>query len=92
MTIRLFLIRWFHWTVEEFEILANPNNCEMTILEKLENGKYKLQVEPRKLDKKHKFQRPISIVNLSFFHNFAVTKLKFRTAVTKITIEFFSLK
>jgi len=25
--MRLFLMRWYHWTVEEFENLANPPNC-----------------------------------------------------------------
>lgn len=27
MLMRLFLMRWFHWTVEEFERLKNPPNC-----------------------------------------------------------------
>ncbi len=49
MTIRLFLMRWFHWTVEEFENLRNPKNCSITILEKNENNKYKLKT---KLEKK----------------------------------------
>jgi broad specificity phosphatase PhoE len=26
MTLRLFLMRWFQWTVEEFETLRNPKN------------------------------------------------------------------
>lgn len=42
LTIRLFLMKWFHWTVEEFENLKNPKNCEITILEKTESEKYKL--------------------------------------------------
>lgn len=25
MSIRLFLMKWFHWTVEEFEVLKNPD-------------------------------------------------------------------
>ncbi len=29
MTLRMFLMRWFHWTVEEFETLRNPRNCEI---------------------------------------------------------------
>ena len=29
MTLRMFLMRWFRWTVEEFETLRNPKNCEM---------------------------------------------------------------
>ena len=27
MLMRLFLMRWYHWTVEEFENLKNPPNC-----------------------------------------------------------------
>ena len=27
MLMRLFLMRWYHWTVEEFEKLDNPPNC-----------------------------------------------------------------
>ena len=62
MTIRLFLMRWFHWTVEQFELLANPANCEMIIMERLEDGKYRLTAEPRKWDKtEHSFQRPLSL-------------------------------
>lgn len=48
MTIRLFLMKWFHWTVEEFEQLKNPSNCSMFILEQNEQGKYKLITEPEK--------------------------------------------
>jgi broad specificity phosphatase PhoE len=32
LTIRLFLMRWLHWTVEKFETLSNPDNCEIIIL------------------------------------------------------------
>ena len=28
-TLRIFLMRWFKWTVEEFESLRNPKNCEI---------------------------------------------------------------
>ena len=43
MTLRLFLMRWFHWTVEEFERLRNPRNCEIVIMElDADLGKYKL--------------------------------------------------
>jgi len=27
MLMRIFLMRWYHWTVEEFEKLQNPPNC-----------------------------------------------------------------
>lgn len=42
MTLRIILMRWFHWTVEEFELIRNPANCGYYILELQENNKYKL--------------------------------------------------
>ena len=35
-------MRWFHWTVEEFEATANPKNCEIFHLELQDDNKYKL--------------------------------------------------
>ena len=40
MTLRVFLMRWFHWSVEEFEAVKNPNNCQIVVLEKNQYGKY----------------------------------------------------
>ncbi len=48
LTLRLFLMRWFHWTVEEFEKLKNPENCAIIVLEKQENNKYKLIMDLEK--------------------------------------------
>ena len=63
MSIRLFLMRWFHWTVEEFELLANPHNCEMIILEKTDTNKYILKSELSKYDSAyHSFSRPIKLM------------------------------
>jgi broad specificity phosphatase PhoE len=42
LTIRLFCMRWFHWSVEHFERLRNPSNCEHFILELQPDDKYKL--------------------------------------------------
>lgn len=61
MTIRLFLMRWFQWTVEEFETLANPPNCSIVILTLEENGKYKLETEMKKHTVLHKYQRELKI-------------------------------
>jgi broad specificity phosphatase PhoE len=33
LTIRLFCMRWFHWSVEQFEKLRNVMNCEKIILQ-----------------------------------------------------------
>lgn len=40
MTLRLFLMRWFHWTVEEFGQVHNPHNCQVVIMEKQSNDKF----------------------------------------------------
>lgn len=42
LTMRLFCMRWFHWSVAEFESLSNPGNAEMRLLVLGENGKYKM--------------------------------------------------
>ncbi|MEU4149553.1 histidine phosphatase family protein [Streptomyces sp. NPDC026659] len=42
LAMRLFCMRWFHWTVSEFESLSNPGNAEMRMLVLGENGKYAL--------------------------------------------------
>ena len=42
VTLRLFLMRWFHWSVEEFELLRNPLNCQIVIMQKDSNDKYNL--------------------------------------------------
>jgi broad specificity phosphatase PhoE len=49
MTLRIFLMRWFRWTVEEFESLRNPRNCEIVIME-LDHatGKYRIISEMKR--------------------------------------------
>lgn len=57
MTMRVFLMRFFHMTVEEFELLANPKNAEPFVLELQDDGHYKLVTEPRKYEsREHSFQ------------------------------------
>ena len=41
MTMRVLLMRWFHMTVEEFELLANPSNCGLYHLQ-LVDSKYQI--------------------------------------------------
>jgi broad specificity phosphatase PhoE len=52
MTLRLFLMRWFHWTVEEFENLRNPRNCQVVVMSKRTDDKYELVTKLRKRDGK----------------------------------------
>ncbi|BBC93204.1 histidine phosphatase family protein [Streptomyces griseofuscus] len=42
LAMRLFCMRWFHWTVAEFESLSNPDNAEMRMLVLGEDGRYTL--------------------------------------------------
>jgi len=35
LTMRIFLMRWFHWSVDEFMEVYNPDNCDPIILERL---------------------------------------------------------
>ena len=42
MTLRLFLMRWFHWTIEEFEALQNPHNCQIVVMQKDSKDRYNL--------------------------------------------------
>ena len=50
LTLRLFLMRWLHWTVEDFENLHNPRNCQIVILRKKIDDRYELI---SKLEKRH---------------------------------------
>lgn len=40
---RVFLMKWYHFTVEYFEDLRNINHCEFLIMRKQDNGKYLLE-------------------------------------------------
>ncbi|POX49213.1 histidine phosphatase family protein [Streptomyces sp. Ru71] len=42
LAMRLFCMRWFHWTVAEFESLSNPGNGEVRMLVLGDDGKYTL--------------------------------------------------
>ncbi|MFD6416530.1 histidine phosphatase family protein [Streptomyces sp. NPDC060194] len=42
LTMRLFCMRWFHWSVAEFESLVNPGNAETRALILGEDGRYTL--------------------------------------------------
>ena len=50
LTNRLLVTRWLHWTPEQYELLKNPENCALWVMELQEDGRYKmatrLRVEP----------------------------------------------
>jgi len=59
MSMRLFLMRWFHLTVEQFEVIKNPKNCGYFILEKNKKDKYDLMTPYQVYEKPtHNFQFP----------------------------------
>ncbi|KAD3640335.1 hypothetical protein R6Q59_003172 [Mikania micrantha] len=41
---RVFLMKWFKWTVEQFEYLNNLNNCEFRVMQLGDGGDYSLAV------------------------------------------------
>jgi len=54
ITARLFVMRWMHWTVDDFEALHNPNNCALIVLKRYDgaNGPtYRLTRESREMIK-----------------------------------------
>lgn len=42
LTMRLFCMRWFHWSVEYFESISNPPNGGFVVLERQPDQRYKL--------------------------------------------------
>lgn len=45
LTIKVFLMRWFHWSVEDFEKYDTPDNCAIIRMDLQDNGKYNLMTE-----------------------------------------------
>ncbi|SDC80363.1 phosphoglycerate mutase family protein [Rhodococcus tukisamuensis] len=43
LTMRLFCMRWFHWSVEYFESLENPGNAETRSLVREPDGRFSLE-------------------------------------------------
>ncbi|XP_010550965.1 PREDICTED: phosphoglycerate mutase-like protein AT74 [Tarenaya hassleriana] len=44
LTSRVFLMKWFKWTVEQFEGLNNPGNSEIRVMESGYGGEYSLAI------------------------------------------------
>ena len=47
LTLRIFLARWFHWTVEQFEATINPPNAQLLVMDGGVDGRRVLQREGR---------------------------------------------
>ncbi len=61
LTIRLFIMRYFHLTVEEFERMVAPKNCALVVLELQEDGSYKLRTEIIYSEEQPRYSRPIQL-------------------------------
>ncbi|BFG37026.1 hypothetical protein CerSpe_233000 [Prunus speciosa] len=44
LTSRVFLMKWFKWTVEQFEHLNNLGNCEFQVMQLGKGGEYSLAI------------------------------------------------
>ncbi|KAJ9541156.1 hypothetical protein OSB04_027662 [Centaurea solstitialis] len=44
LTSRVFLMKWFKWTVEQFEYLHNFGNCEFRVMQLGAGGEYSLSI------------------------------------------------
>lgn len=45
LTIKAFLMRWFHWSVEDFDKYDTPDNCAIIRMDLQDNDRYKLMTE-----------------------------------------------
>jgi len=45
LALRLFLMRWFQWTVEQFESTYNPPNGGLAVMVRQADGRYELTQE-----------------------------------------------
>ena len=61
LTIRLFIMRFFHLTVEDFEQMTAPKNCDLVILELQQDGHYRLITEMEKSSEPLRYSRPIKL-------------------------------
>ena len=60
LTIRLFLMRFFHLTVEQFEQMMSPANCALVVLE-LHDDAYRLVSQMEYSDEPLRYSRPIRL-------------------------------
>ena len=61
LTIRLFIMRFFHLTVEEFELMLAPRNCALVVLELQDDGHYRLTTKLDYSQEPLRYSRPIKL-------------------------------
>ena len=55
LTIRVILMRWFRWTVQEFETMVNPRNANPLVMERKKNSKRKFKLTPESWNMLHSY-------------------------------------
>lgn len=61
LAIRLFIMRFFHLPVEDFERMTAPKNCDLVILELQKDGHYQLTTEMAYSTEPLRYSRPIKL-------------------------------
>lgn len=61
LTMRLFIMRFFHLTVEEFESMLPPQNCELVVMELQPDGHYSLMTDMEYSSEPLRYSRPIKL-------------------------------
>ncbi len=61
LTIRLFMMKYFHLTVEDFERMLSPKNCSLVIMELQPDGSYELRTEIIYSEEQPRYSRPIKL-------------------------------
>ena len=61
LTIRLFIMRFFHLTVEEFEQMLAPKNCDLVLLELQDDNHYRLITPMVQSTEPLRYSRPIKL-------------------------------
>jgi broad specificity phosphatase PhoE len=90
ISIRVLLARYFRYTIDQFNILSNPRNCEMVVLGhngdgKLElDGRCQLEMEEGEEDQEmkvtgHKFHKRLRILPQS-----AIRKVEIRMSKDEV--------
>lgn len=45
LAIKSFLVRWYHWSAENFDLMETPENCEIIQMDLQQDNRYKLITE-----------------------------------------------
>ena len=61
LAIRLFLMRFYHMTVEEFESMLSPANCSLVVMQLQADGSYRLETGMPRSEEPLRYSRPVQL-------------------------------